>query len=288
MPTRAYFPIAAALLLSSPALATDGVLEINQTCAVETGCFAADAPGLPVTIHRDQPGSYRLTSNLTSDDPAVSIIEVYDAHARIDLNGFTLSGPASCSGFGPTLTCSPPGSGRGVTVVPASEVPGVQVRNGVVRGMASSGITLGPEARVEDVLVVSNGVLGISVASRSHVSECQVLRNGASGIASTTSSLRANEIAGNRIAGVSAENGGIVERNVINGNGSYPIKTDNFPNSGGVLVVDNTVTGNADLASLDATDSYARNNFRGNGSGAQVSGGVNAGGNVCNGSLTCP
>jgi hypothetical protein len=28
------------LTLATPALAVDGVLEINQTCAVETGCFA--------------------------------------------------------------------------------------------------------------------------------------------------------------------------------------------------------------------------------------------------------
>ena len=48
--------------LATPALAVDGVLEINQTCAVQTGCFAGDSPGFPVTI--TQPGSYRLTSNL--------------------------------------------------------------------------------------------------------------------------------------------------------------------------------------------------------------------------------
>ena len=37
-------------LMASPALAVDGVLEINQTCAVLTGCFAGDIPGFPVTI----------------------------------------------------------------------------------------------------------------------------------------------------------------------------------------------------------------------------------------------
>jgi hypothetical protein len=42
--------------------ASDGQLEINQACAVNTGCFPGDDPGFPVTI--TQPGSYRLTGNL--------------------------------------------------------------------------------------------------------------------------------------------------------------------------------------------------------------------------------
>ena len=52
-------------LMASPALAVDGVLEINQTCAVLTGCFAGDAPGFPVTMDSTTPGkSFRLTSDL--------------------------------------------------------------------------------------------------------------------------------------------------------------------------------------------------------------------------------
>ena len=31
------------LALAGPALAVDGVAEISQTCAVETGCFSGDA-----------------------------------------------------------------------------------------------------------------------------------------------------------------------------------------------------------------------------------------------------
>jgi hypothetical protein len=54
------------IALASPALAVDGVLEINQACAVNTGCFSGDAAGLPVTI--TAAGSYRLTGNLTVPD----------------------------------------------------------------------------------------------------------------------------------------------------------------------------------------------------------------------------
>ncbi len=40
-------PLIALLLLAlaGPALATDGVAEINHTCAAQTGCFSADTAG---------------------------------------------------------------------------------------------------------------------------------------------------------------------------------------------------------------------------------------------------
>ena len=38
------------LALARPALATDGVAEINHTCAAQTGCFRGDTAGYPVTI----------------------------------------------------------------------------------------------------------------------------------------------------------------------------------------------------------------------------------------------
>ncbi len=47
------------LTLATSAYASDGVLEINQACAVNTGCFPGDDPGFPVTVV--QPGSYSLT-----------------------------------------------------------------------------------------------------------------------------------------------------------------------------------------------------------------------------------
>ncbi len=49
------------LALAGPALAVDGVAEINQTCAVQTGCFGGDAAGYPVTIDGTAGTSYRLT-----------------------------------------------------------------------------------------------------------------------------------------------------------------------------------------------------------------------------------
>ena len=62
------------LAFAVPALAVDGVLEINQACAVNTGCSTGDTAGFPVTISTS--GSYRLTSNLESNAPAIDMIDV--------------------------------------------------------------------------------------------------------------------------------------------------------------------------------------------------------------------
>ena len=75
------------LTLVTPALASDGVLEINQTCALETGCFVGDSAGFPVTI--TAPGSYRLTSSL--NPTGASVILIGSSRVQVDLNGFGLT-----------------------------------------------------------------------------------------------------------------------------------------------------------------------------------------------------
>jgi hypothetical protein len=47
MQIRVSLPIVL-LAISGPAHAVDGVLEINQACAVNTGCFVGDTAGYPV------------------------------------------------------------------------------------------------------------------------------------------------------------------------------------------------------------------------------------------------
>ena len=66
------------LALAAPALAVDGVLEINQTCAVQTGCFVGDTAGYPVTIYSKTGGSYRLTGDLLGVAGSHGIVEARD------------------------------------------------------------------------------------------------------------------------------------------------------------------------------------------------------------------
>ena len=72
------------MLLAESAQAAEGLLEINQTCSVQTGCFPGDAPGFPVTI--SSAGGYLLTSELDAptDGPA---IDIQASAVDLDLNG---------------------------------------------------------------------------------------------------------------------------------------------------------------------------------------------------------
>jgi hypothetical protein len=69
-------------LASVAANAGEGVLEINQACATQTGCFPGDGAGFPVVISSS--GSYRLTSNLSVPDANTSGVVVLAA--SVDLN----------------------------------------------------------------------------------------------------------------------------------------------------------------------------------------------------------
>jgi parallel beta-helix repeat protein len=174
------------LLVCQPftAHAVDGVLEINLTCALNTGCFTGDSPGFPVTI--GQRGSYRLTGNLqveNSDQTAIDVTPTLSL-VTIDLNGFTILGSTICQGAPPQ--CSGTGSGVGV----AAAVPDgrVVVRNGHIRGMGDAAVRIGSDGLVEDLLITSNGGNGID-CSLCVVRGNRVSFNGGSGIVVSTSSI---------------------------------------------------------------------------------------------------
>jgi hypothetical protein len=88
--------------LATPALAVDGVVEINQTCAVQTGCFREDAPGFPVTITGTAGKSYRLTGDLrvSFTFPASDGLLIDSEAVVIDFNGFTMFGAVIGSSTG--------------------------------------------------------------------------------------------------------------------------------------------------------------------------------------------
>src|SRR3989442_247512 len=104
-------------VLAQNALATDGVIEINQAKVMAAG-------GFPFVI--SNPGSYRLTSNLVNNS-ASDVIQVKTDLVSIDLNGFYIVGPSTGSGVG----------------INASGSQLVAVTNGRVFGMGGLGILLG-------------------------------------------------------------------------------------------------------------------------------------------------
>lgn len=135
--------------------ASDGVFEINADCATVGGCFDGDSSGYPVSI--TQQGSYRLTGNLTTNNVNTTLISVSAEGVSIDLNGFSLQGPVSCSGI--PVSCTSSGSGDGID---AESIKNLTVRNGTIRGMGRDGLLFGPISRIEDLTVSENGRNGVN------------------------------------------------------------------------------------------------------------------------------
>ena len=168
------------IIAAVPVFASDGQLEINQACAVNTGCFAGDASGFPVTII--QPGSYRLTGSLdlSAEDVNVSGISVSAPAVTIDLGGFHITGPTSCSGSGTIISCNPSSTGVGSAGVQftISATAGV-VQNGIVRNITNFGIlSQATGLRVQDITAVHNGRDGIAGRERSLVAHSVAIENG--------------------------------------------------------------------------------------------------------------
>jgi hypothetical protein len=166
---RLAFLAVALVSVAQAVFASDGILEINQACATSSvGCFPGDTGGFPVTI--TQAGSYRLTSNLTNSSNDVGTIQMRANLVDLDLNGFTIGGPAQCSADG-TVHCTNTGSADHIsgTVIPTF---GNAVRNGTLYGAPRWGIWLGSASRVENVQVLGAGRTGIEVGEGSRISNC--------------------------------------------------------------------------------------------------------------------
>ena len=237
------------------ARAGDGRIEINQTCAL-AGCGGGDSAGFPVGIQSG--GSFVLTSDLVVPDANTTGV-ILPAGSTLDLNGFTIRGPASCTNA--PATCQGTGSGVGV-----SAGVGSTLRNGTITGMGSHGISAQQPVQVKDVSVIGNGGIGFVAQSSqgSLIRGCRVMRNGDDGID----------------LGAGGPKGSLVEDSVIYGNAGIGI------DARGVLVLGNIIDSNGGVAISanvgNGEAAYGHNSIRSNnGGGAQVSGGQSIGDNIC-------
>jgi hypothetical protein len=207
--------------LAGPALAVDGVREINQASVV----------GAVGALHViSAPGSYRLTGDLLAPTGASGIrIEANDV--SLDLNGFTISG----GGFGLAI--------HGVT---ASGFSNVEVRNGTIRNFPTSGVHLpsGLLHRVIDVRVIGNGNFGINIqgtsATGGHlVRGCTALQNGSGMRIESPGSLLLDSVArDNTNIGLVLGAGVGFARNASSNNGTTDV-------SGGIAIECNLIGGSA-------------------------------------------
>lgn len=211
---------AAITLVGLTARGADGRIEINQACAVQTGCGPGDSAGFPVTLTGD---SYVLTGDLEVTDHNVDAIRVGADHVWLDLGGFTIQGPVSCTLPGPV--CVPDsGSGNGIVAPTSSSISYTTVRNGTIRGFAASGIQLQEHARVEHVTVAENRLSGVFYSYGGLVRDVQATRNGLAGISGPSFAVVArNQVYGN-FRGITAGSGLVMVENAVDDNATKGIE----------------------------------------------------------------
>jgi len=287
--------------VSKPGHAVDGVFEINQACAVNTGCFSGDTAGFPVKILAA--GSYRLTSNVVVPDENTSGIYIDAPSVSIDLNGFEIIG-AACVGK-PTSACMPStGTGSGVDISTVTNPPGTSVKNGSITGMGQFGVYLGDQAQVSNLRVRWNRLNGIHVSGGSTISANTSYQNGGDGIATGASTISDNTVHGNGGQGISGGGLSTISNNSASQNGSDGIASsdgstitgnsasnntgDGIHAQNGCSVSGNTAHNNTGWGlRLNFASGYSNNVILGNTAGT-VTGGVQFGQNLCNGDTTCP
>jgi hypothetical protein len=207
--------VGAALLFSAPAFAIDGQILINQSTVLAAG-------GFPYRI--TQPGSYKLSGNLVVPASADGI-DILVGNVSIDLDGFTISGPVTCTGSGATISCGAPPNTFGIVTRFVDE-NNITVRNGTVVGF-EIGIVLstGVNYLVEETHTSANTAYGMQV-EHGVVRRNTASLNGFYGILAAFSTVTENVASSNGIAGLNL-GGGVYGSNTIDGNGGVPVAT--FP-----------------------------------------------------------
>jgi len=197
-------------VIPSSLFAVDGVVLIDQSHALAGNITPGDAPGFPVTI--SQSGSYRLSGNLIVPDANTTAILITADFVTLDMNGFSIMGPGTCTGTFPTTPtkCSSTGTGIGVQAGSVNEeVPGpkaTKVFNGAVRGMGSTGLfLLGDGSYIEKVTADSNAGFGFLV--NGSVVQSTANLNGQAGITAIT--VRDCVASSNGREGVDIDNDGV-------------------------------------------------------------------------------
>ncbi len=197
-----------------PLHAVDGVLEINQTCAVATGCFTGDFAGFPVRI--ESPGSYRLTSDLVVTHGGV--ITIYSDFVSLDLNGFSIRCDRSVGSCFEVI-------GSGVF----TQSDDTEVRNGMITGFGLHGMELGNRARIRNMRIYENAGDGIHCRGSSLVTNSIISQNGVRGIKTfeEASLIIDNVITGNVSFGISGSSSTSYKGNVLQDNNGGAAQVNN-------------------------------------------------------------
>ncbi len=271
-----------ALLLPTTSGAVDGVFELSQTCAENTGCLPGDGGGFPITI--GQSGSYRLTSDLVVPDENTTGITVSASDVKIDLNGFAIV-TQSCLGA-TSSSCASVGVGDGINT--SGITYGITVSGGNVVGMGDFGILLPQQSHVSNVSARWNQNDGISVTAGSTVEDCLVFGNGVNGISSSGGvTIRGNTTRDNGDDGIAGGIGSLIVNNLSNSNDGDGISAGSFGDDV-AYVRENITRSNTGFGLNLEPDTPYIGNVVDNNTGGTVSGGLPLGVNSCDGTASCP
>lgn len=254
---RRGLPILMGVLGAGAAIADDGVLEINQSCAVHVGCFVGDSAGFPVTI--STAGSYRLTGSLTLPDANTDGIQITASSVTVDLGGFEIVGPTVCTAG--TTTCTPAsGTGTGIESIGVS---GIWIKNGGVRGMGSRGVDVDAYSIVEGMRLTSNRAQQVVVGIGSIVRDNLAVAGGNAGVFADTSALVSGNVTTQQGSnGISAGTCSSVVGNHANDNGG-----DGITVSSGSTVAENRALSNTGDGVQTISSSLVQRNVMASNSG---------------------
>jgi hypothetical protein len=263
------------------AWASDGVLEINQACAVQTGCFSGDSAGFPVTVDGSAGRSYKLTGDLVVPDENTTAILYSAPNLSFDLAGFQIASAVCADAT--SSTCRPTsGTGNGISRS-SINLDGISVMNGSVVGIGSVGLRLGDQSTVRNVRVRWNRFEGIQIGRGSVVTHSAAYENGRDGIFVGPGGLvSGNTVYSNGQDGIEASGGS----NIVD-NTAYDNEQDGIRTSNDCLIQGNTSTLNTGFGLAIGASAYRGNAVNDN-FGGTVNGGINLGANSCNGVASCP
>jgi hypothetical protein len=166
---------------------------------------------------------------------------------NLDLAGFEVSGPGSCSGNGSGLVCTGGGSSNGI-----SSNGWVEVHDGSVRGFGIFGLALG-SGRVESVRVSENGFGGLIFSHHGSATKVNADRNGGDGINTFSGIVERSTASFNKGTGINASIS-VVMASVADSNGMAGIRGDR------VVVMDSVVHSNAAQGISAGSTSVVRTN----------------------------
>lgn len=231
---------------------------IDQSKALAGNITPGDTPGFPITL--SVPGSYKLTGNLVV--PAgLSGIHVSATGVTLDLNGFNITGPVTCTRNEASyaVVCSNilvntwgvELSGGGNTV-----------RNGAIRGFAAGVRYFGGD-QIEGMLVEHNagwGILGAnSDGARTVVRNVRAQMNGLDGMAAADAFILNASVGSNGRHGISGGRSTVVDSVVfmnaqmgVNGNNITVGRTMSSGNKQGDFSPINSMGGNIKGSSSQA------------------------------------